>query len=106
MIRVLDHPCVLDLFSAAVRHVRCSLWAIMALASIGPEAHADTSCRGGQSFDTWLGEFRREAARQGVSAQALAALDGITHDGRVLRQDRGQPTLSQSFLEFAGRVVS
>ncbi len=75
------------------------------LVCLAVEARADTSCRGGQSFDAWLTEFRRDAVRH-VSAGAIAALDGIAFDDRVLRQDRGQPTLSQSFLDFAGRVVS
>lgn len=69
-------------------------------------ARADTSCRGGQSFGAWIAQFQEEAARQGISPRTLAALDAITFDDRVFRQDRGQPTLSQSFLEFADRVVS
>ena len=49
---------------------------------------------------------RQEAAGAGISERTLAALDGLTFDDRVLKQDRGQPTLSQSFLDFADRVVS
>jgi lytic murein transglycosylase len=71
-----------------------------------PPAHADTGCRGGKSFETWRAELRGEAAGEGISERALAALDGVTFDKRVLGQDRGQPTLSQSFLQFADRVVS
>jgi lytic murein transglycosylase len=69
-------------------------------------AHADSACRKGESFEAWLGKFRTEAAGQGISGKALSALDGVTIDPRVLKQDRGQPTLSQSFLDFASRVVS
>src|SRR6478609_5736312 len=69
-------------------------------------AHADLGCRAGQSFDTWLAEFKLEATGQGISNPTLAALDGLTIDPRVLTQDRGQPTLSQSFLDFASRAVS
>jgi len=72
----------------------------------GATAEADTSCRKGESFDAWLGAFRQEAAEHGISRGTLAALDRVTFDDRVLKQDRGQPTLSQSFLDFAGRVVS
>jgi lytic murein transglycosylase len=78
----------------------------LAVAANACTAFADTSCRGRQSFDDFLAGLRQEAARQGTSEGALAALDGITYDERVFTQDRGQPTLSQSFLEFAGRVVS
>ncbi len=83
-----------------------SLALALAAVTTARSASADTSCRGGQSFDHFLASLRQEAARQGISANALAALDGVTYDERVLKQDRGQPTLSQSFLEFAGRVVS
>ena len=69
-------------------------------------ALADTSCRGGQDFDNWLDGVREEAGRAGISSRALSALDGITLDARVLKQDRGQPSLSQSFLEFADRILS
>lgn len=69
-------------------------------------AAADTSCRGGQGFSSWLSAFRSEAAGAGISARALAALDGVAFDERVLRQDRGQSILSQSFLDFADKVVT
>jgi lytic murein transglycosylase len=75
-------------------------------ASIAFEAQADTRCRGNQTFQVWLKEFRQDAADAGISTTALAALDGLNQDPRVLKQDRGQPTLSQSFLEFTQRVVS
>ena len=35
---------------------------------------------------------RQEAAGAGISERTLAALDGLTFDERVLKQDRGQPT--------------
>jgi membrane-bound lytic murein transglycosylase B len=112
MIRTCADPCIPNLRSkarfvvTAFRRFWCAAWAVVLLAGPVPQAQADTSCRGGQSFETWLAEFRREADRHGISGPALAALDGIAYDARVLRQDRGQPTLSQSFLEFVGRVVS
>jgi lytic murein transglycosylase len=91
--------------------MRCARILLLAFPVVGPllapgPSHADTSCRHGQSFEAWLAEFRRDAAGQGISREALAALDGISLDERVLRQDRAQPSLSQSFLEFADRVIS
>jgi lytic murein transglycosylase len=80
--------------------------ALASALSLGAAASADTSCRGGQSFSAWLAEVRQESARAGLSERTLSALDGLTLDDRVLKQDRGQPTLSQSFLEFVDRVVS
>lgn len=87
---------------------RCARIAVLAASlamSLAP-AFADTTCREGEPFAAWLANLREEAGRAGISATTLAALDELTFDERVLKQDRGQPTLSQSFLDFAGRVVS
>jgi lytic murein transglycosylase len=73
---------------------------------LGGEANADNNCHGGQSFSAWLADVRQEAGAEGLSEKTLSAIDGLTFDDRVLKQDRGQPTLSQSFLEFTDRVVS
>jgi lytic murein transglycosylase len=83
-------------------------WAIVAAfdVALAHPAAADTSCRNGQTFGNWLALFAEEAAVRGISSATLAVLDGLTVDQRVLEQDRGQPTLSQSFLEFVDRVVS
>jgi lytic murein transglycosylase len=77
----------------------------VALGAAAP-ALADTSCRGGQDFSAWLQVFRQEATRSGLTQRSLSALDGISIDPRVLNRDRSQPTLSQSFLDFATRTVS
>ena len=73
---------------------------------VASTGHADTACRNGESFDAWLGKFRQEAAGKGLSRATLAMLDGLSVDQKVLDQDRAQPSLSQSFLDFADRVVS
>ena len=80
----------------------------LALSGLAPSAGAaaDTSCRGGQSFAAWLDAFHAEVSASGVSERALAALDGVTFQARILRQDRGQPSLSQSFLDYADRAVT
>ena len=41
-----------------------------------------------------------------MSDATLRALDAVQQDPRVLRQDSTQPSLSQSFIEFAGRLIS
>lgn len=91
--------------SHATRRWRLVIAAALVAALLGPAA-ADTSCRSGQTFGSWLDQFADEAAREGISNATLSALNGLTVDSRVLEQDRGQPTLSQSFLEFVDRVVS
>lgn len=84
---------------------RIALFCMLTAGLVAP-ASADTSCRSGQSFENWLAALRQDAAREGISPGALAALDAVTFDERVLKQDRGQPSLSQSFLQFVDRVVS
>ena len=69
-------------------------------------AHAQT-CNPTQSFDRWLGEFKREAANAGVSKGAIeSALGGVSFDPAIVRRDRGQGVFAQSFLVFSGRMVS
>ena len=85
--------------------LRLALICAVAAGLIAP-ASADTSCRAGQSFESWLAGVRQEAVEEGISPGTLAALDTVTFDDRVLKQDRGQPSLSQSFLQFADRTVS
>ncbi len=57
------------------------------------------SCGG--SFAAFLAEFSREAAAQKVSPRALAALDGVAPDPRVIALDRRQGVFRQSFEQFA-----
>jgi lytic murein transglycosylase len=63
-------------------------------------------CPGYGSFESWLNQFKQEAAATGVSARGLAALNGITPDPRVIGRDRGQGVFRQSFEQFSGRMVS
>ncbi len=75
-----------------------------ALTVAGAGAHA-APCETG-SFDTWLTDFKKEAASKGISAQAInAGLSGVTPDQAVLARDHSQKVFSQSFEEFSGRMV-
>jgi len=77
--------------------------AMFCIAFAGPSLAA--SCGG--DFETWLTEFKREAASQGISQRAIATtLDGVTADPAVLSRDRGQRVFSQSFEQFSGRMIS
>src|SRR5215468_9726924 len=77
--------------------------AVFCLALAGP-SHA-APCGG--DFDTWLADFKREAASQGISQRAIgAALEGVTVDPAVLSRDRGQRVFSQTFEQFSGRMIS
>ena len=77
--------------------------ALFCLALAGPSGAA--SCGG--DFSTWLADFKREAASQGISERAIgSALDGIAADPAVLSRDRGQRVFSQTFEQFSGRMIS
>src|SRR5437879_5538503 len=57
-------------------------------------------------FETWLEDFKKEAAAKGISPSAIqAGLSGITLDKSVLARDHSQKVFSQTFEEFSGRMV-
>jgi lytic murein transglycosylase len=81
------------------------LVAVTLLATCGGGA-AHAQCAGPAGFPQWLDQFKQEAAAEGISGRALAALDNIRYDQSVVDSDRRQGVFSQSFLEFAGRMVA
>jgi lytic murein transglycosylase len=57
-------------------------------------------------FETWLEDFKKEAAAKGISDSAIqAGLAGVTLDKSVLARDHSQKVFSQTFEEFSGRMV-
>ena len=80
-------------------------FAMSAVLAIPAAAAAATPCGTG-SFQTWLDEFKTEAAAKGISQTAIAAgLNCVTLDQAVLSRDRSQKVFSQTFEEFSGRMV-
>jgi lytic murein transglycosylase len=68
-------------------------------------ADAAAACGSG-NFDTWLSEFKTEAAAKGISQRAITAgLTGVTLDQSVLSRDHGQQVFEQSFEQFSSRMV-
>ena len=63
-------------------------------------------CDAPGGFVAFLGQIKKEAASQGISARGLAALDGLTIDDKVLAADRRQGVFKQSFEQFSGRMIS
>jgi lytic murein transglycosylase len=69
-----------------------------------PSAFA-AACGSG-SFESWLEDFKKEAAAKGVSQNVIASsLNGVTLDKTVLARDQNQKVFTQSFEEFSGRMV-
>ena len=68
-------------------------------------ASAQEDCGQG-SFDSWLEGVREEAQAQSVSSETLRVLDDVRFDRDIIKRDRAQGVFSQTFLEFAGRMVN
>jgi lytic murein transglycosylase len=80
-------------------------WFAAGAFAIATVSAADAASCGG-SFETWLAEFKSEAAAKGISQGAIAGgLSGVTPDPSVLSRDRSQRVFSQSFEEFSGRMI-
>ncbi|OHE60573.1 MAG: lytic murein transglycosylase [Thiobacillus sp. GWE1_62_9] len=79
--------------------MRSVLFLLTALAMAPVHAESD--------FDTWLADFRKEAAAQGISVATLdAALSDIEPVERVIELDRRQPEFLQTFADYLGRRVT
>ena len=77
----------------------------MALAISATAAVAAAPCGVG-SFQSWLDDFKAEAAAKGISQATIASgLNGVTLDQSVISRDHSQKVFSQSFEEFSGRMV-
>jgi lytic murein transglycosylase len=69
--------------------------------------HAAPCGNDGAGFQAWLSSFTRSASADGVSARALAALDGLEYDRSVVSLDRRQGgTFKQSFEQFSSTRVT
>jgi lytic murein transglycosylase len=80
--------------------------AALVLAGCFGAGSAAAQCSDPSGFPAWLEIFKQEATAQGVSANAIAALDGVRFSQDIVNADRAQAVFSQSFLEFAGRMVA
>ena len=79
--------------------------AILLLAAIAPAAAQDCS-NDGTGFEAWLQRFKRTAAQQGISQDAISSgLAGVSYDPTVVRLDRSQRSFKLSFEEFYARRV-
>jgi lytic murein transglycosylase len=68
---------------------------------------AAQSCNHPQSFESWLENFRSEAAAAGVSRNTLSdILSQVSYDPAIVKRDRSQGVFAQDFLTFSGRMVS
>jgi lytic murein transglycosylase len=91
-----------------LRHRRffgCILAVGLGLAISATAAQAAVPCGVG-NFQSWLDDFKTEAASKGISqATITSSLNGVTLDQSVLSRDHSQKVFNQSFEEFSGRMV-
>ena len=78
--------------------------AVLLLLADAPAQAAQCQPPGG--FASFVASFKREAAAQGISGRALAALDGLTPDPQVVALDRRQGYFKQSFEQFAASRIT
>lgn len=60
----------------------------------------------GGDFDAWKAAVAEEARQAGVGERGLAALARARHDQRIIQRDRAQGVFTQTFNEFAGRMIN
>ncbi|MCT7374989.1 lytic murein transglycosylase [Chelativorans sp. EGI FJ00035] len=60
----------------------------------------------GGDFAAWRAGIEAEAASQGVGATGLSALNRASFDQRVVNADRAQGVFTQTFREFASRMIN
>ncbi len=72
-----------------------------------PPNPSKMNCQNTGSFESWLRNFRQEAAAAGVTKATLSAvLDDMTLDQSIIARDRRQTFFGQSFVDFRGKLVS
>ncbi|MEQ8696003.1 MAG: lytic murein transglycosylase [Bauldia litoralis] len=63
-------------------------------------------CHKEPNFNAWVQGVAQEAAKAGVSNQAIqAGLGGVQFDQSIVNKDRAQGVFAQTFLEFSDRMV-
>jgi lytic murein transglycosylase len=79
----------------------------MILGASATIANAASCGHDSAGFESWLQNFKRHAASQGISARTVnVALDGVTYDRRTIGLDRGQRSFKLSFEQFWAKRVS
>ncbi|WP_144863549.1 lytic murein transglycosylase [Mesorhizobium sp. J18] len=86
-----------------MRTTATALCALLALMAAGT-ANAQQQCGG--DLASWIAGVEAEASAQGVGQTGFSALEHAKLDQRVINRDRGQAVFTQTFAEFAGRMIN
>ncbi|TMJ30200.1 MAG: lytic murein transglycosylase [Alphaproteobacteria bacterium] len=83
----------------------CAVIATMLL-GIPTAALGQANCRNTNSFEAWLGDFKKEALAKSISQSALAAASPyLVLDQRIINIDRGQRFFAQNFVEMSDKML-
>jgi lytic murein transglycosylase len=85
------------------RSVAAAVLGLVAAAVVNTPASA-AQCGG--DFNAFLDAFRSEAAAQGIPANVLATLDGLTPNPQVIALDHRQGVFKQTFEQFANHRIA
>ena len=97
--------CFIRKRSAGIRTTLCAL-AAAALLGAAP-ARAAQCGNGGEGFQGWLAEFKREALSEGFSSAVIeASLRDVSYDRSVIAHDRKQGIFHRSFEQFSNRLLT
>lgn len=78
----------------------------LSLLATSAGALAATCGNDGKGFDQFIRAFHKQAAAQGLGAEALSALDGVSYDLGIIKKDRAQSIFSSSFLDFQAKMAT
>jgi lytic murein transglycosylase len=78
--------------------------ALLSAVMAGPALAA--SCHNTASYESWLEQFKRDAAAQGISPKVIAAASpSLTFDPAIIKRDHCQAVFQQTFIQFSDRMV-
>jgi lytic murein transglycosylase len=65
------------------------------------------TCQNTGNFESWLEQFKKDAAAQGISPKIIAAASPyMKFEPRIINRDRAQGVFNLSFLKFSDRILA
>jgi lytic murein transglycosylase len=85
--------------------LRLTVFAALIAGAVGAGPALAACGNDASGFQSWLENFKQDAARLGISQGTIASLNGLTYDASVIKLDRNQRHFKQSFEQFSGRMI-
>jgi lytic murein transglycosylase len=91
--------------TTALKLAAAALVTVLGAVLAGPAAAA--TCQNTGSYESWLAQFKKDAAAQGISQKVIAAAaPHMTFDAAIIKRDHGQAVFQQTFLQFSDRMIA